>query len=261
MSNYNQHLAVALKAAKISGSFLLSKFGKIKTISSKTRNDILTEADLKSEKIILGMIGQKFPGHNILSEEIGRKNDFKSEYLWVIDPLDATVNYVSGIPLFSVSIGLIKSGKPILGVVFAPYLKELFYAVAGGGSFLNKFKIHVSKISELSSSVVNVGLSAHYSKPLIKRTWKINQIITPELRGIRMLESGALTSCYVACGRFDGKISIKTDPFGNAASTVIIQEAGGIVTDFQNQPWSISMKEMVCSNGLIHKKLLACVNK
>jgi len=259
MNYKNDFLHVALLASKLSGEYLLSKFQKIKKISNKTRNDIVTEVDVNSEKLILNIIGKKFPAHNILSEEIGEKNKSNSEYLWVIDPLDATVNYVAGIPLFSVSIGLIKSGMPILGVVFAPYLNELFYASAGDGAFLNNKKITVSKISELSKSIVNVGLSAHYNKRQIKDTWRINQAITPKLRGIRMFESGALTSCYVACGRLEGKISIKTDPFGNAASTVIIQEANGLVSDFENKPWSLNMKDMICSNSLIHNKIIKIV--
>jgi len=249
-------LEVGFEAAKKSGEFLMSKYGKIKKISSKERKDILTEVDLGSEKIILDIIKNKFSNHNILSEEIGEIKNSDSEYLWIIDPLDATVNYTAGLPLFSVSIGLVKNKIPFFGIVYAPYLNELFYAIKGQKAFLNNSKIAVSKNKNLSESVINIGLSAHYNDDQIKKTWSICNKITPKLRGIRAFESGALTSAYVACGRLDGKISIKTDPFGNAASTIIIEEAGGKVTDSDNRSWSTEMIDMICSNGIIHQDIL-----
>lgn len=256
MENYSQFLEIARLAANEAGEFLMSKYGKVVNISNKEARDIVTEVDLGSEQIILNTLKINFPNHSIFSEEIGRINKSNNEYLWIIDPLDATVNYSSGIPLFSVSISLIKNNKPIIGVVFAPYLNETFYAALGTGSFLNDIKIKVSECDDLARSIVNIGLSAHYNNEQIKKTWQICNNITPKLRGIRAFESGALTSCYVACGRLDGKISIKTDPFGNAASTLIIQEAGGKVTDFNYNEWSVAMKDMICSNGLIHDQLL-----
>lgn len=252
-------LDLGFKAAKRAGNFLMSKYGKVKSVSSKERKDILTEVDLGSEKIILEFIRKYFPDHNILSEEVGLFKRSNSDYLWIIDPLDATVNYVSSLPFFSVSIGLVKAHQPIMGIVFAPYLDELFFAVVNKGAYLNDSKITVSKNNELSNCVINIGLSAHFNEQQIKKVLDISHKITPELRGIRMLESGTLTSCYVACSRLDGKISIKTNPFGNAASTVIVQEAKGSVTDFNNQSWSVNMKDMIVSNVLIHQDLLRVI--
>ncbi|MDP2736764.1 MAG: inositol monophosphatase family protein [bacterium] len=255
MENTSKFLEVGILAARQAGDFLMSKYGSVKNVASKERTDIVTEADLGSEEIILKILKENFPDHNIFSEEVGRLDNKNSKYQWIVDPLDATVNYASGLPLFSVSIGLVKNNTPIVGVVFAPYLSEMFFATVGKGAFLNDSAILVSKNNELNNSVINIGLSAHYNDEQIQKTWKICNNITAKLRGIRAFESGALTSCYVACGRLDGKISVKTDPFGNAASTIIIQEAKGRVSDFSDKNWSVDMKDMICSNNLIHEKV------
>lgn len=252
-------LKFAIELAKHSGKILDSSFGKVKVTNRKERKDIVTEMDLKSEKYILKEIQKKFPSHTILSEEKG-KLEKNSEYSWIIDPLDGTVNYTSGLPLYSVSIGLVHKGKPFLGVVYAPYLNELFYAQRGKGAYLNGKKISPSKVTELENAVIQIGFSAHYSEELLKKNWLIAQKLTAQVRGIRAWDSGALTSCYIACGRFDGKISIKTDPFGNAASTVIIEEAGGVVSDFEGKKWNENMKTMICSNKKINKQIKDLVN-
>jgi len=234
-------------------------FAKPRKVNYKYYKDIVTDVDVAVEKKLISLIHKKFPDHSILSEEIGLIERNK-EYLWVIDPLDGTVNYTAGIPLFSVSICLVRRGKPYSGVVYAPYLKEYFYGEKGKGAFLNNRKIKPSTTSDLSQAVIHVAMSAHYSPELIEKNWKLLNKLSHRVRGLRMLDSGALTSCYVACGRLDGKFSIKTDPFGNAASAVIIEEAGGRVTDFKGGSWNVKMKDMLCSNQRLYKKLKGFVS-
>ncbi|MFA6295856.1 MAG: inositol monophosphatase [Patescibacteria group bacterium] len=248
-----------LKALKSAGKKLNENFLKNQTFKLKTRNDIVTENDFLSEKIIIKIIKDNFPKHQILSEEIGTVG-LKNDYLWIIDPLDATINFAAKIPLYSVSIALIYKNKIEIGGVFCPSLNELFFAQKNKGAYLNNKKIKVSKNNNLSSSLINIGFSAHYSKNQFNNNCNIIKKIAPKIRGLRAFESGALTSCYVACGKLDGKISIKTDPFGNAASTLIIEEAGGKVTDFSNKNWSRNMKTMICSNKILHNKLINFVN-
>lgn len=250
---------ILIQALKSSGKILGKNFLKTQSIKSKTRNDIVTKNDILSEKIIIKIIHNNFPKHQILSEEIGLVGP-KSDYLWIVDPLDATVNFSARIPLYSVSIALIYKNRIEMGGVFCPTMKELFFAQRNKGAFLNNRKIKVSKTNILSDSLINIGFSAHYSRQQINNNSEIIKNLAPKIRGLRAFESGALTSCYIACGKLDGKISIKTDPFGNAASTLIIEEAGGKVTDFFNKFWSKNMKTMVCSNMLLHDKLLKFIN-
>lgn len=227
-------------------------------IKSKFRNDIVTNVDRLSEKHLVKSIKKYFPKHGIYSEEIGWIGKGK-EYNWVIDPLDGTINFAAGLPLFSVSLGLLKNNAPFLGVVYAPKLNELFYARKGSGAYLNSKKIHVSSKRRLSDSIIEISYSAHYSSRLINRVLSLSKRVGPLCRGVRSLESGALSSCYVACGRLEGKFSFKSDLFGNTASAVIIQEAGGTVSDFKNRPWNILAGTRIASNGRLHKNFLEFV--
>lgn len=246
---------IAIKAAKKAGEILLKERNKKIKVSRKYKTDIVSSLDIRCEKKIINIIRSNYPNHQILSEEI-KKTGAKSRFLWVIDPLDGTINYVAGQPLFSVSICLLYEKKPILGVVYAPCFKELFFAIKNGGAFLNNKKISVSKNKKLKDSIIYFTLSAHYKKKLISKTFSNCKKIISKIRGVRIYESGALSHCYVACGRLDGKISIKTDPYGSAAGALITKEAGGMVTDFNGNDWNIDKKSLVSSNGLIHKSLL-----
>lgn len=234
------------RLARDAGTVLMRHYGKTHVQSRKERRDIVTDVDVESERVIVSAIRKKYPHHSILSEEVGMvgKNE---EHRWIVDPLDGTVNYTSALPLFSVSIAYVHNNVPTIGVVFAPYLDEFFYAERGKGASLNGKRIQPSATTTLGDALIHVGLSAHYSPQHIRRNWAIMKRLSGVVRGLRMLESGALASCYVACGRLDGKVSIKTDPFGNAASTVIAEEAGGVVCDFDGHPWSPNMRTMICS--------------
>ncbi|NQS96987.1 MAG: inositol monophosphatase [candidate division Zixibacteria bacterium] len=255
----NIYLNAGLEAAKEAGEFLMSKFGKVESVSSKDRNDILTEADLGAEEIILRRLKVQFPEHCFFSEEAGYEGYAHSDYLWIIDPLDGTVNYTAGLELFSVSIGLAHKGQAVMGIVYAPLQGEMYSAVAGEGAFLNNTRISVSQNDILSDSIINIGLSCHYNNEQFNLSLMICDRTAKLTRGVRIFESGALTACYIACGRMDGKISVKTDPFSNTSGTVIIQEAGGKVSDFEGRGWSMAMKNIVCSNRAVHREIMEAV--
>lgn len=238
---------------KESGDLILQSLGKNTVVRAKEYRDIVTDVDVRIEKKIVRAIKKRYPSHAILAEESDNNMETvkKSEYIWVIDPVDGTVNFASGIPLVSVVIGLLHRGVRTFGISYAPYLNELFFAERGKGSYLNGKRIHPSQ-KKLSESLVNVSFSASFSPALVRSSSKINQRFALKSRGIRILESGALTSCYVACGRLGAKISYKTVAFDNAPSSLIVEEAGGVVTDFQGRAWNLGMKNMICSSQALY---------
>ena len=177
----------------------------------------------------------------------------------MVDPLDGTVNFTSGIPLYSVSIGLLVNGRPVLGVVHAPAMKETFFAEVKKGAFLNNNKISVSKTNRLTEAVISGGVAPHFKKSQMEKAITLLSDIVPYVRGVRIFESGALIKCYVACGRVDAHLGVKTDPFGSAASKVIIEEAGGVISDFHGKSWSLEMRTLACSNKKLHAKILSFV--
>lgn len=251
---------IAFQAAQKAGKILLSSFRKKIKIYAKGKQDIVTNVDKKCEKEIINLIRKKFPRHSFSSEETN-KIFSKSDYHWVIDPLDGTINYASGQPLFSVSLCLLYKQDPLLGVVYAPSLKEFFYGLKNKGAFLNGKKISVSKNKHLKDSIIYFTLSSHYGKNLAEKTLTVCKKITPLVRGIRVYESGALSHCYLAAGRLEAKISIQTDSFSSAAGVIISQEAGGKVTDLSGANWDITKKSLLSSNSLIHKKLFSLIKR
>jgi len=249
---------IAVSAAQKAGKILIANFRKKIKVFLKDRSDIVTNIDKKCEKEIISLIRKRFPLHSFFSEEV-KKTGPKSDYLWIIDPLDGTVNYTAGQPLFSVSLCLLYKEKPLLGVVYVPCFNELFIGIKNKGAFLNNKRISVSKNKNLKNSIIYFTLSTHYSKKLINQTLGVCKKIAPYVRGVRVYESGALSHCYLASGRLDGKISVETDPFSSAAGVLIVQEAGGKITDFSGKSWDINKKSLVCSNGKIHQKLLSII--
>lgn len=229
------------------------------SISSKDGlNNLVTEADHASEKAIMDTISECFPDHFILSEEAGEiKMD--SSYKWVIDPIDGTVNYAHGIPICCVSIGLEHEGKIIMGAVFNPFMKEFFLAERGKGSILNGEKISVSSQEDVLRSCLVTGFPYTYPNITNGPLDVFDRLIR---RGIpvRRLGSAALDLCWVAAGRFDGFYEHSLNPWDSAAGSLIVEEAGGKITDFSNSPYSIYQPQVVATNGLIHDDLLAWIN-
>lgn len=236
-------LRYAVKLAKESANILQRMQNKARIVKQKGKGDFALNADNASEQYILKEIRRKYPHHDILTEETGHHHQ-KSDYLWMIDPLEGTLNYAHHLPLWAVNIGLFHKGKPFVGVVYLPILKELFYAEKGKGAYLNGKKIHVNKDTDLLKTFIATT------------TLNLTQIpISGYL--LRGLGCAGMDLSYVACGRFGAKIKlIGNDPYGYGAPAIIIQEAGGKVTDLHGKPWNLNSNGALASNGKLHDKLL-----
>jgi len=248
---------VATKAALEAGKFILEKQKHMGKITSKGHADILTEADLGSEKIIVDLIKKNFPKHSILSEEMGAE-DNSSEYTWIIDPLDGTIFFSRGIPLFSVSIALKHKKEIILGVVYAPITNELFTAEKGKGAQLNGKKISVSN-KAFSESFIAVDYRPKEEQ--IKAAMNFVENSAKKAFFVRTFACEVLELAYVACGRFEANVTFMTKPWDVAAGILLIEEAGGKVTNFEGNKFDIEKKELylTASNGKIHKELLELI--
>jgi myo-inositol-1(or 4)-monophosphatase len=254
-------LQLAVEAALEAGRFLKANVGKIKTIERKggQETNLVTEIDRKAEQIIIGRIKEKYPDHDFLGEESGSA-DVKSEYKWIIDPLDGTINYTHGVPVFCVSIGLEHNGEIILGVVYDPNLDELFTAEKGKGAYLNKKRIEVSKKTRLIESLIVTGFPYDIRDnpdPVVAHF----RNFLAEAQAIRRLGSAAIDLCYVAAGRFDGFLEGMLNPWDMAAGVLMVTEAGGKWTDFRGLPSSVYGKQMLATNTLIHDQMLAVLKK
>lgn len=253
MPRFDAEMRLARRAALAAGEILRLGRQKQKTLMLKGRVDLVTQYDLRSEKVIIDYITKTFPHHAILAEERG-ENHKESTYRWVIDPLDGTTNFAHDYPAFCVSIGLEVDGRMTLGVVCDPVHDELFHAVRGGGAFVNRRRIHVSEQRTLTRSLLSTGFPYDIAESTIDnlgnfaRMYKVAQ-------GIRRGGSAAMDLCYVACGRFDGFWELKLHPWDVAAGMVIVQEAGGRVTDFHGRKSSIFDDNVIASNGRIHRQM------
>jgi len=252
-NNLRDYLRFARQTAVGAGSLLLKKANKHNRVSFKGRINLVTEADLASERYIIKAIEKKFPNHSILAEEESAKNK-ASEFKWIIDPLDGTTNFAHGFPFYCVSIALEYRGEIILGVVYDPQREELFHATIGGGSFLNGKKIHVTEETKLSRALLATGFPydiGSSNEDNLKNFARFAKVA----RGIRRPGSAALDLCYLACGRIDGFWELKLSPWDTAAGKLIVEEAGGKVTDFNGEKYFIYGKYILASNGRIHNQM------
>ena len=253
-------LQFAIETARDAGHLLLEKFGRITTVTKKGDINLVTEADLASEELIIERIKSHHPKHAILAEEAGNAVvvDGGSEWKWIIDPLDGTTNYAHGYPCFSVTIALERNGEIVIGVTFDPTRNELFAAEKGQGATLNGKPIRVSATERLSESLICTGFPYDF-----KRKDDFARHLTAFLmqsRGVRRDGSAAIDMAYVACGRFDGFWEEGLNPWDMAAGRLLIEEAGGWVTDYNGDPFSIYRPPVCASNGKIHNEMLAVLD-
>ncbi len=249
-----------IKMSKEAGSIVKEGFGKNFNIEFKSSEaNLVTDIDKASEKFITDTIRKKYPSHKILAEESGESGN-SSEYLWVIDPLDGTTNFAHGIPIFSVSIGLQKNGKTIAGVVYDVMQDIVYSAELNSGAFANGEKISVSKNSILGRSVLVTGFPYNVSENPDNVFAKF-EAVTRAARAVRRLGSAAIDLCYVAKGVFDGFWEVSLHPWDVCAGKLIVEEAGGIVTDFDNNQIDIFSKRFLASNKLVHKPILDLLNR
>ena len=248
-----------LKATEAGAKELQRFFNSDFKITNKDGiNNPVTEADLASEKAILEVIKKDFPNHFILSEEAGEiKMD--SEYKWIIDPIDGTINFSNGIPICCVSIGLEHAGKLVMGAVYNPLMDEFFFAQKGFGASLNDKKISVSKKSDLSKSCLVTGFPYKYLDTENSPLEVFERFIRKGI-AVRRLGSAALDLCWTAAGRFDGFYEHSIKAWDNAAGIIILEEAGGKVTGFDGRAHSIYQPDIVATNGVLHEEMLGIIN-
>lgn len=242
------------------GAAELQRFfnGTFKITNKEGINNPVTEADHASEKAIIDVIQKAYPDHFLLTEESGEiKTD--SEYKWIIDPIDGTINFANGIPICCVSIGVEKAGEMILGAVYNPLMNEFFFAEKGMGATLNDKKISVSSKASVSNSCLVTGFPYTYldspNGPLQVFEKLVRQGIP-----VRRLGSAALDLCWTAAGRFDGFYEHKLQAWDSAAGFLIVEEAGGRVTGFDGKRYNPYEPGILATNGKIHEELLDVVN-
>jgi myo-inositol-1(or 4)-monophosphatase len=252
-SNHHDFVPAVAEIAREAGTLLMGYFDQHIKIEYKGEADLVTAADRASEKLIRERIRQRWPGHDILGEEEGLV-DTGSEYRWYVDPLDGTTNFAHGFPVFCVSMALEYKGKRIAAVIYDPTRDEMFTAEQGSGAYLNQQRIHVSKVARLAEALVATGFPSHkrHKNPNI---YFYHQI-TLHTHGVRRAGSAALDLCCVACGRFDGFWEFNLNPWDTAAGVLIVEEAGGKVTNFAGGPFELNSRETLASNGLLHAALM-----
>jgi myo-inositol-1(or 4)-monophosphatase len=254
-----KYLARAVELAREAGALQRSKLWQPFTIEHKGTIDLVTEVDKASEALLVGGLQQSFPAHDFLAEE----NDYGSRgasHKWIIDPLDGTTNFAHGFPWFAVSIALEIEGKIRLGVIYHPVMDELFSAVKGEGAQLNGARLQVSKRAPLGSSLLATGF------PYDSATDQENNFahfvnFQTSCRGIRRAGAAALDLAYVAAGRLDGFWESKLKPWDVAAGELLVREAGGRVSGYDGEAYSVYSHQIVASNGLIHEEMLATLER
>ena len=252
-SNHDTFLPAVAEIVREAGALLMDYFHRRVEVEYKGEADLVTVADRKSEALIRERIHSRWPTHDILGEE-GGLQDAGSDYRWYVDPLDGTTNFAHGFPVFCVSLGLEYKGERIAGVIFDPTRDELFAAEQGSGAYLNQQRIHVSQTAHLAESLVATGFPSHkrHKNPNI---FFYHQI-TLHTHGVRRAGSAALDLCCVASGRFDGFWEFNLNPWDTAAGVLMVEEAGGKVTNIRGQPFQLNSRETLASNGLVHEALL-----
>ncbi|PIP44959.1 MAG: inositol monophosphatase [Deltaproteobacteria bacterium CG23_combo_of_CG06-09_8_20_14_all_51_20] len=254
---WEKELDIASRAAKEAGAFLRGTFGKLIRVDKKGRIDLVSEADIESERIILGFLRESFPQDEVLTEEAGLSGP-KASRIWMVDPLDGTVNYVHGFPFYAVSIALREGDETVVGVVYDPFSNEFFEAVKGEGAFLNKGPIRVTSTAGLQEALLATGFP--YSirekfQPVMKRFAKM----VYNAQGVRRPGSAALDLCYVAAGRLDGFWEEGLKPWDTAAGALIVTEAGGIISCFDGSRHSPYSADIIASNPLIYRYLVSLI--
>jgi myo-inositol-1(or 4)-monophosphatase len=248
-----------INATQAGAKVLQQYFNGSFTISSKSNvNDLVTQADKESEEAIFEVIRESYPDHYILSEEAGELK-MDSNIKWIIDPIDGTVNFANGIPICCVSIAVEQDGKMILGAVYNPFMNEFFFAEKGFGATLNDQKIKVSDKDDLGRACLVTGFPYSYLDRPNGPVQVFERLIRQNIP-LRRLGSAAIDLCWVAAGRFDGFYEHNLKAWDSAAGFLMVEEAGGQVTDFTGKYYSPYQPNIAATNGKIHYDLLLAIN-
>ncbi len=251
-----------IEIAKIAGGFLFENFKRdIKKIEKKSAFDFVSEIDLESEEIIKINLKKQFPEIPFIGEEnIGKSYESGVEKYFLCDPLDGTANYIRGIPNFAVSICLIEKNLPVIGVTYLPYFRDIYYGERGKGSFKNGKRIFSSKRRKTRECIIATGFPFR-EKNLKENFSKIFLEIFDEIVDLRRMGSACQDLCYVAEGIFDGFFEYGLSPWDIAAGILMIEEAGGIVSDFEGGKDFFKKGDIIATNSFIHKKMVSILKK
>jgi myo-inositol-1(or 4)-monophosphatase len=250
---------IAVHAVREAGAMQKAWLDRDKKIQFKGVVNLVTEVDTRCETRIIEIIRDAFPDHGILSEETP-PTDSASPYRWIIDPLDGTTNYAHGYPCFATSIAVQRRGEVILGVVYDPMLDELFVARRGEGATLNGEPLAVSTTGDLSNALLATGFPYDLRETPDNNVDHFTRMIM-EARAVRRDGAAALDLCYVAAGRFDGFWELKLYPWDMAAGNLMIEEAGGLVTNFRGDGIGVEAREVLASNGHIHAQMIEVLQR
>ena len=249
------YLEVAARAAHQAGKLLVARMGSPRTVHTKRSDiDLVTEVDRASERMLHDAIRRRFPAHGFQGEERIRTNP-DAPFQWVVDPLDGTTNFVHGVPVFAISMALIRHDELLVGVIHDPTQRETFTVIKGSGAWLNGRRIRVSGTRRLAQSLLSTGFSANFrTHPTPYLRWFA--AFQSRTHAVRRMGCTSLSLAYVACGRQDGLYEQDLMPWDIAAGLLLVQEAHGRVTDFQGHPVRLEEGAVVASNGRIHNEML-----
>ena len=251
-----EYLDFSVELARAAGDVLKHYMGREKHVELKGRANLVTAADKEAEALIIGRIRERYPNHSILAEESGASGPSgpSGGGRWIIDPLDGTTNFAHQYPFFCVSIGFEQDGQIVCGAVYDPWRDEMFSGGRGLGSFVNGERIHVSDVEQLRSAMIMTGFPYGFREKIRVVIGQFEAFLM-ESQAVRRGGSAALDLCYAALGRVDGFWEIDLHPWDTAAGVVILEEAGGRVTDFSGRPFSVYGTEILASNGKIHEEM------
>ena len=260
-SDIRHILKVAVEAAKQAGNILLERYEKPHQIQHKGAIDIVTEADLASEELILEVLHHNQPGTKIISEEsFSTYSNIPNDPVWIIDPLDGTTNFAHNFPWFSVSIAFHDSGGTQAGVIYCPIQNELFCATVDGGAWLNDQPIKVSKVELLEKALVATGFPYDVQERPDSIVAMLKAVLTHS-QGVRRPGAATMDLAYLACGRLDAFWEVGLKPWDTAAGYLLVEEAGGTLSSFTGTPFSPFIPELLASNTLLHGDLIALLHK
>jgi myo-inositol-1(or 4)-monophosphatase len=249
-----EYLETAMDLCRAAGDILNYYSDREKLVEFKGQANLVTIADKESEELIIGGILRRYPSHSILAEESGATQPGAS-VKWIIDPLDGTTNFAHGYPFYCVSIAVEENDQVICGAVYDPVRDEMFTAARGAGAFCNADRLHVSDVDQLARALLITGFPYNFRERLETVISQFRKFLVSS-QAVRRGGSAALDLSYVAAGRLDGFWELYLQPWDTAAGGIILEEAGGRVTDFKGGPFSVYMKEILASNGLVHDEMV-----
>jgi myo-inositol-1(or 4)-monophosphatase len=255
-------LATAVEAVLKAGEIQMAHFGRAMRIEKKGEIDLVTEVDLEIERSFRAMIAERFPGQSVLGEEFqsGDGRRIPEGFCWVFDPIDGTTNFAHGLPIFCASLGLELDGRTVLGAIYDPSRRELFTAERGGGAFLNGTRLRVTATDRVINALLCTGFPYDIHNTRDAVVGLFGEFVG-RARAVRRLGSAAIDLAYVAAGRLDGFWEQRLHPWDASAASLMVEEAGGRVTRWDNRPFQSRDDALVASNGAIHDEMLGIINE